>query len=1479
MGQKRDSPKKQGSTAKDGASSSSTRQQRCCRPKLSERTIKYLCLVSGNLCAYSGCRSRLGDLPADDELPVIFGEMAHIIGWSESSPRGDSTISEFQRAHPTNIICLCERHHKMVDSLPQKYPPDRLRAMKRKHEAKFTRTVSASHAIPRLKEHFVGRSSDFVPACNIFENESVTAPMVGITGPPGIGKTQFACRLGREIEQYFPAGHIYVRANRSRRESAEPLLAEVYRAIEGSYPPAEWDTYQLQAEIRTELTERPILLIIDDVETEAEIESIIEIDGFFGLIYTSTSKLTKLRAYGVHQVDLRTLDPEPASQLVRAFCGIERVSDADAHGLANACGNHPYVIGIVATRLATHPNLSVERVTQQLQDPDRSAWVLRLGERSASVVLEPSIRTLSPDHLRVMEILTCLPNEDIPAFVITRVLSNSSGHLELAQLEECETVLEDLVEANLLDQPYEGTYRLHNIIYRYCRTEATLHRNIDINSVMATCTLTLAALTRIYAESIGYLDSDKKELAPQSTESLTAFDRIHTTILAVIIQTEALGLHREVLILTSQVLPMFHHRGYWREFTSINEIAGRSATKLGDTEWEAAATLNTGVSIARKGNSAEADQLFRTSQRLAVEAKNSELIVASVYSRGVLLLNNDRVVEAIRTLKLSARISRHIRDDAVLCASLRTLAAAFHRQGEWPKAELYIGNARRIALRSGNLRQLSELDCEFVRNAREAGRLDEALTLCEQVLTTAQEVGDRATEADISVEIGLIKQDQGELATWLEPLTFALDVYRKSDDSRNELRTLRILAAGHYSSGNHRKAREYLKAAEEIAKFHGNHAELALSLSTHATLLAEAGKMDESETMFADALAMGDNVSKLVLAQIRYSQSMMLIRAGRIKEAASVLRTVLSSIHKTRKFNLISKARLALGGALRDAGLWDQAAAEFLSVSSQTGATNDRTTISALISLGSLYSIRGLTSNAHETLDIALNKAISMGYEVLEMRCLAAIGNSFLRENETDNAASYLKQAKKLAAKYRDAETLLTIESSQWAAQTIKEELDVESMIKEGTNLVTRASKLGLSLIEFSLRTNIGSFLAKNGRREAAMEQFHHAREISTRLTDLSSEAVSAKHIARLALEIGDLHLAHEYAGQARATFERLLDWQAAADALKIEAYTANELTDSDKPASIGDVVRSLAPDSRTLDHLFHDLRAIDKKPHLMSPLPSATAATAYGDAVEIAEDVAEALLKIGVQVGSVIPRLRTGRHMCLACGLPIAASSRIAVSASYSEDHQTLKIIPTHPECSGSRWIDPAHLAFALPDKVQVNLEIECALLGEDIPAVVVDCYHGWGVDSEGAIADLFLESLRSQKFANLTMKSAPKILGNVPSATNRGPKISSRLNGQFLTSNASGVDIINGAALSFLPAWYRAVRKHQRLVLIFGRNLQGMTWESSEYFASAMQNDQLVYALSPVHLLPPGRNSACICTPRTGQKFKRCCGSYDEQ
>ena len=108
--------------------------------KLNDTFKGLLTYQAGGRCEFAGCNECLLE---DSLTKIVFNykECAHIISDSPNGPRGRKDSQKYAK-DIKNIMLLCPKHHKLVDSLPDKFPTKMLRKMKQQHEARVQRLLS-----------------------------------------------------------------------------------------------------------------------------------------------------------------------------------------------------------------------------------------------------------------------------------------------------------------------------------------------------------------------------------------------------------------------------------------------------------------------------------------------------------------------------------------------------------------------------------------------------------------------------------------------------------------------------------------------------------------------------------------------------------------------------------------------------------------------------------------------------------------------------------------------------------------------------------------------------------------------------------------------------------------------------------------------------------------------------------------------------------------------------------------------------------------------------------------------------------------------------------------------------------------------------------------------------------------------------------------------------------------------------------------
>jgi hypothetical protein len=96
--------------------------------------VRYLLWAkSAGRCEYDGC-NRLLYRDGLTQIEMNFADVAHIIGDSPDGPRGDAVLSSEYCSDVSNLMLMCQDHHRMIDQITSQYSDEDLRQMKRTHE-------------------------------------------------------------------------------------------------------------------------------------------------------------------------------------------------------------------------------------------------------------------------------------------------------------------------------------------------------------------------------------------------------------------------------------------------------------------------------------------------------------------------------------------------------------------------------------------------------------------------------------------------------------------------------------------------------------------------------------------------------------------------------------------------------------------------------------------------------------------------------------------------------------------------------------------------------------------------------------------------------------------------------------------------------------------------------------------------------------------------------------------------------------------------------------------------------------------------------------------------------------------------------------------------------------------------------------------------------------------------------------------------
>lgn len=99
-------------------------------------TLRELYILSGNKCAFPQCTHEI-----IDENGTFVAELCHIEAAMPGGERFNPNMTNEERAHSSNLLFLCHKHHKVTDNVKD-FDVEKLKKIKFQHENLFRNIMS-----------------------------------------------------------------------------------------------------------------------------------------------------------------------------------------------------------------------------------------------------------------------------------------------------------------------------------------------------------------------------------------------------------------------------------------------------------------------------------------------------------------------------------------------------------------------------------------------------------------------------------------------------------------------------------------------------------------------------------------------------------------------------------------------------------------------------------------------------------------------------------------------------------------------------------------------------------------------------------------------------------------------------------------------------------------------------------------------------------------------------------------------------------------------------------------------------------------------------------------------------------------------------------------------------------------------------------------------------------------------------------------
>ncbi|MEN3614248.1 tetratricopeptide repeat protein [Plantactinospora sp. ZYX-F-223] len=280
-----------------------------------------------------------------------------------------------------------------------------------------------------------------------------TTSVVAIDGMGGVGKSALAVHAAHLLTADFPGGQLYLDLHgfTPGRERVEPSEAlRVLLAALGLPPGRIPDAVAERAALwRSELATRRAIVLLDNAADADHVRELLPGAGQSFVVITSRRRMVELD--GVQPISLDVLPTQEAAELFVESAGGARPGDVGE--VLRRCGNLPLAIRVAAARLRHRPAWTLDTLVERLRE----------GELAVSDVFEMSLRQLDPAQRRMFGLLGLVPGEDIDAY--------GAAALAGIPLANARSLLEDLVDVHLVQEPAAGRFRMHDLLRQAARAD------------------------------------------------------------------------------------------------------------------------------------------------------------------------------------------------------------------------------------------------------------------------------------------------------------------------------------------------------------------------------------------------------------------------------------------------------------------------------------------------------------------------------------------------------------------------------------------------------------------------------------------------------------------------------------------------------------------------------------------------------------------------------------------------------------------------------------------------------------------------------------------------------------------------------------------------------------------------------------------------------------------------------------------------
>lgn len=644
--------------------------------------------------------------------------------------------------------------------------------------------------------------------------------VAAVDGTAGVGKTALVVRAAWTLLDQYPDGCLYVdlHTHGAAHESVGPqrALHRLLRAVRGTggEPPGAdpHDLADLVTAWRAATSSLRLLLVVDDARSAEQVRPLLPAGPGSRVLVAGRHRLPGLDADGRLTVEpLATPDAVGLLQRLLGRARADREPQA-ARELAQRCGGLPLALRIAGARLQNRPSWTLAHLAGRMSDDARGLGELKAGDRSVEAAFGLSYDQLAPELQRGFRAVGLAPTVRFDGLTLAAMLGRSR--------EDAEGILEDLVDASLLQQPAPDRYRMHDLVRAHASRLAA--------AAPEEAAADRAAVLHLYTAAgriAGDWGPEGFPTGPDVTgspfpgwrEAAAWLDGAGGELVDVVAYAAATGHHDHACWIAEALVDHLVRQGHHHECRAALELALPSADLASDQRMPSALRNCMGIVDVYQGRFRQAHTWFAEALRHAHGQDHRRDRARAIAGMGVARWPLGHVDEAVAHLSTAVELAERFEDDWLAGVANCNLGAIHAQQGRHEQALERYSTALAVAEKNGRPGMIGKTLC-FVADAHLAlGRPAEAAALLRRAAELAHEVKDLPLGAVILSRLGAAEQGRGNLHSAVDLHREALSTLSEHTSTWLEMEVRIRLGHSYAAAGRRGEARREFRTALSLS--------------------------------------------------------------------------------------------------------------------------------------------------------------------------------------------------------------------------------------------------------------------------------------------------------------------------------------------------------------------------------------------------------------------------------------------------------------------------------------------------------------------------------------------------------------------------------------------------------------------------------------------------------------------------------------